>query len=430
VKPAKICFYGLFGQGNLGNECTLQAILHHTRRFFPDSELLCICSDGGDTARRHNIPAIPISWRFTRDGERAPASGPRPMRWLRRAPVRIGRELRDLIRTWRTLRGKDMLIVPGTGLLTDAHTSPLGWPYDVFKWSLVARLCRCKLLFVGVGAGPIRHPLSKWFIRSALSFADFRSYRDNSTLEYLESIGFSRDGDRVCPDLAFSLPQSTLPEVAAEKRGRPVVGIGVMEFPATLTTGKPDAVVHRAYLERLATFAGWVLDRGYDVRVLIGDFTYDREVLKEFRALLMDRIPADAAGRVIDSPAHSVEELIAQLAGTDMVVATRFHNVVLSLILGKPVISVSFHHKCASLMKRMGLSAYTQDMSDLDVDRLIEQFRELEKNAEALRASVRRRSEESRTQLDEQYRVIFDLAAPAQMSLVARSAAPSRTARD
>jgi polysaccharide pyruvyl transferase WcaK-like protein len=352
------------------------------------------------------------------------------MRWLRRAPVRIGRELRDLIRTWRTLRGKDMLIVPGTGLLTDAHTSPLGWPYDVFKWSLVARLCRCKLLFVGVGAGPIRHPLSKWFIRSALSFADFRSYRDNSTLEYLESIGFSRDGDRVCPDLAFSLPQSTLPEVAAEKRGRPVVGIGVMEFPATLTTGKPDAVVHRAYLERLATFAGWVLDRGYDVRVLIGDFTYDRAVLKEFRALLMDRIPADAAGRVIDSPAHSVEELIAQLAGTDMVVATRFHNVVLSLILGKPVISVSFHHKCASLMKRMGLSAYTQDMSDLDVDRLIEQFRELEKNAEALRASVRRRSEESRTQLDEQYRVIFDLAAPAQMSLVARSAAPSRTARD
>jgi polysaccharide pyruvyl transferase WcaK-like protein len=204
-----------------------------------------------------------------------------------------------------------------------------------------------------------------------------------------------------------------------------------MEFPGTLRTSKPALDVHRAYLERLATFAGWVLARGYDVRVLIGDFAYDRAVVKEFRALLKDEVAADEAARVIDTPALSVEELLSQLAATDLVVATRFHNVVLSLILGKPVISVSFHHKCASLMKRMGLSAYTQDMSDLNVDRLIEQFRGLETNAEALRTSIARRTEESRKLLDEQYRVIFDhVGAPVRRSHVSPRAAPSQTARD
>ena len=38
----------------------------------------------------------------------------------------------------------DALVVPGTGFLTDAATGPFGWPYDIFKWSLLAKLCGCK----------------------------------------------------------------------------------------------------------------------------------------------------------------------------------------------------------------------------------------------------------------------------------------------
>jgi polysaccharide pyruvyl transferase WcaK-like protein len=433
LRLARICFYGLFGRGNLGNECTLQAILYHTRRYFPDADLLCVCSGPDDTAVRHHIRTVPIS---TRDGRGADpkalrGAGARPASWLRRTFLRIPKELRDWVVTFKTLSGKDMFIVPGTGFLNDAVSPPLGWPYDLFKWSLVAKLCRCKLVYVGVGAGPIYHPLSRWLITTALALADFRSYRDNSTMEYLKGIGFSRSADRVCPDLAFSLPPALLASAAPEERARPVVGIGLMDFPARLTTDKPDPAIHRAYLEKLARFARWLLTHDYDVRVLIGDIAYDQAVLKQFRALLSDEMSADHAGRVTETPVTSVEELLAQLASTDLVVATRFHNVVLSLILNKPVIAISFHHKSASLMKWMGLSAYTQDMSDLDLDRLIEQFRELEKNAEPLKASMRQRTEESRKLLDEQYRVIFDdLGGAVRRSLVTPSAAPSRTARD
>ena len=101
-----------------------------------------------------------------------------------------------------------MLIVPGTGLLTDAY-GLFGWgPYSLFKWSLLAKACRCKLLFVSVGAGPIYGALGRWFVKSALSLADFRSYRDDSTKQYLKSIGFHSDNDRVCPDLVFSLSET------------------------------------------------------------------------------------------------------------------------------------------------------------------------------------------------------------------------------
>ena len=65
-------------------------------------------------------------------------------------------EAREYVRAWRTLKGTDMFIIPGTGLLTDAFALA-GWgPYGVFKWSLMAKLRRCRVIFLSVGAGPVR----------------------------------------------------------------------------------------------------------------------------------------------------------------------------------------------------------------------------------------------------------------------------------
>src|SRR5262249_33992535 len=127
------------------------------------------------------------------------------------------------------LRTTDALIIPGTGLLTDAY-GLTGWgPYNLFKWSLIAKICRCKLFFVSIGAGPVYGTLSRWLVRSILNFADYRSYRDASTKQYLEGIGFQSDNDRVYPDLAFSLPETAIPH-NDNKSGRSVVGLGVMLY--------------------------------------------------------------------------------------------------------------------------------------------------------------------------------------------------------
>jgi polysaccharide pyruvyl transferase WcaK-like protein len=87
-------------------------------------------------------------------------------------------ELRQYVRAFRILDGTDMLIVPGTGLLTDAYGLSSWGPYNMFKWSLLAKVRGCRLLFVSVGAGPIDTALGRALVKSALSLADYRSYRD------------------------------------------------------------------------------------------------------------------------------------------------------------------------------------------------------------------------------------------------------------
>ena len=402
-KRNKISLFGHFGQINFGNESTLQAILYHLHRHIPDAETTCICTYPDVTTRTYNIDAVPMTGVFVKP---LWLRGNPAARFLRKIIIGIPSELYRWLAAIRILKGMGMLIVPGTGLLTDV-CGLSGWgPYTMFKWSLVAKLCRCKLLFVSVGAGPVYSALGKYFVKSALSLADFRSYRDNASLEYLKGIGFPTNSDRVYPDLVFSLPEAVIPSDNSEKKRRSVVGLGLMEYYGKPSVDSPGNAIYLAYLENLVVFLRWLLAHEYDARLLIGDVG-DRRVTEEFKSLLKERSLIYDEARIIDEPVSSVEHLLSQLAATDIVVATRFHNVLLALLLNKPVISISFHHKCASLMSEMGLGEYCHDINHMNAGRLIEQFQDVERNAEKLKPVIRQKVEQSRKALDEQYSLIF-----------------------
>lgn len=402
-KSTTVSFYGGFGLGNFGNESTLQAILYDLRRLLPGAEVSCICTGPAATNSAHHIPTMPIS--------RTVVKGWMPrnrlFRILRSVLIGIPSELYRWLDGLIVLKGTNVLIVPGTGLLTDAYGIGSWGPYGLFKWSLIAKLCGCKLLFVSVGAGPIYSRMGRWLVRSALALADFRSYRDVATRDYLSSIGASVARDKVYPDLAFSIVHQTKSKCATRSKRRPVVGLGLMLYHRKLSGDEKRESTYVSYLEQLVLFAKWLLAKDYDIRLLIGELS-DTPVVADFKALLMARLEAYDEDRIIDEPILSVEDLLAQLAETDAVVATRFHNVLLALTLNRPVISVSFHQKCTSLMESMGLEEYCQDIKQLDATRLIAQFCQLEKNASSLRHMIQEKVADCRKDLEGQYALILE----------------------
>jgi polysaccharide pyruvyl transferase WcaK-like protein len=401
-KHKKIAFFGHFDLTNFGNMSTLQAALHHLRRYQPKAEVTCITTGPEVTIASHNIAAIPVTESFLKSWR--PRN--RLLKLVRRVFVGFPSEIYRWIRCVRSLKHTDVMIIPGTGLLTDAY-GLAGWgPYTLAKWSLIAKIGRCKLLFVSVGAGPIYGALGRYFVRLALSLADFRSYRDNSTKQYLKSIGFRADEDQIYPDLAFSLPESLIARHGIRKNGRTVVGLGLMVDAGSYGTSQQNSNVHSRYLETLAIFARYLLAQGNDVRLLIGDLA-DVPTKDEFRSLLRERLSQDDEEHIIDQAIFSPEDLLLQIEATDLLVATRFHNVLLALLCGKPVIAISFHHKCDSLMSAMGLSKYCLDINNLNDDKLIEKFRDLKTNAPKLKPLITDRAKEFRDALEEQYKRIF-----------------------
>lgn len=407
-KPKRIAFYGLFGQKNLGNECTLQAIIYNARRYLPDAEVKCICTGAEDTSARHKIPAFPMRGL---PGKVRPGQSNPLVRLLRKLFIRIPMELVNWLKAFKALKGTHMLVVGGTGLLVDHTTGPFGYPYLVFKWSIIAKLCGCKLLFVSVGAGPIYHSLSRWFIKFALWLADYRSYRDSFSRKYIESIGFKTNNDPIYPDLAFSLPRAMVPESNNRDRQRLVIGVGLLDYygqgKAVRERGEREAI-YRDYVNKLSTFVAWLFANKYTVRVLIGDVLYDSPVKEDLIELLRKRELKYEDGQFIDEPILTVEQLLSQLGKSDIVVSPRFHNIILALMLNKPVISLSHNEKFDSLMAELEFAEYCQHIDHLDIDSLIERFMKLEKNAEKLRPLIRQKIEEYRRALDEQYNIIFN----------------------
>ena len=400
-KARRIAIFGHFDGTNLGNEATLQAVLYHLRRIQPDAEVTCISTGPQATAAAHHIRAIPIARKYLRFWAPRNPLG----KAARKICVGLGEPIRWLEGVV-TLWGADILIVPGTGLLTDAYGLMSWGPYSLLRWSVTAKICGCRLAFVSVGAGPINSAVGKFFVKSLLSLADFRSYRDESTVRYLQGIGISADRDRVFPDLAFSLPKNALSPRNSTIGAGAVIGLGVMDWADRYSKQGPGDGAQMAYLQAFAETARWLLARGYNIRLLIGDF-WDARAKQAFLQLLEQHPTKYDRQRIIAEPINCVADLLSQIATTDAVVATRFHNTLLSLLCEKPVISISFHHKCDSLMAAMGMSDYCLNSGDLEADRLIETFCRLEANADALKPLIKERNERFRAALDQQYRLIF-----------------------
>jgi polysaccharide pyruvyl transferase WcaK-like protein len=442
MKPPRIAFYGNFGDGNLGNEVTLQTVIEHTRKRWPDAQFECICTGPTDVRTRHGIsafcsvaggeawtpPAESASSGAAGTGSAASAAPGRqsglrglvaaqrarktlafrlaslPVKVLRGLLVRLPRECIHWVRTLRVVARCDMLIIPGTGIVTDRGCGPWVWPYELFKCSAVAALCRVELVYLSVGAGPVDRPLSRWFITRGLAMARYRSYRDEDSKRYVAGMGFDSSRDAVYPDLVFGLTAQSLPSAGAEDARTKVVGLGLKNYSGS-GDGNEDAG-SRAYLEMMAAFVSWLGTRGYTVRLLIGDVQYDEQVRRDLLAKIESRIETERPCVVMQN-VPTVSELTRQLAECDAIISPRLHNLILALMLEKPVIALSDLQKVKSLLDDLQLSEYCLPIDTLDAEGLRSGFLRLESQMAGLKTHIRGRVESYRQAVERQYAVVF-----------------------
>jgi polysaccharide pyruvyl transferase WcaK-like protein len=209
--------------------------------------------------------------------------------------------------------------------------------------------------------------------------------------------------------LVFNLPASIMPECNRGDDKRPVIGVGIKDYYGVL--GQRNGVGEAKYagfINKLGTFVLWLIKHDYVVRLLVGDSLYDSRAKKDLMDALEKQGLEAKDGQLINEPIRSLEELLVQLAACDIVVSPRYHNIILTLMLNKPAVSLSYHEKFTALMEGVGLAEYCQDIDDLDINKLIEQVKDLEKNADELKPYIKKRTEEYRRVLDRQYSVIFN----------------------
>lgn len=388
--------FGLLGQGNLGNDGSLDAVLAYLRTAHPDATLDLMCGGPDELAARYGIPAIRVR---RRNSAQERATG-------RTALVRTGVEAAlglviDGFRTASWVRRHDAVIVPGMGVL-EASLPLRAWhtPYSMFMLCASGRLFGTKVALVSVGADFIDQRVMRWLVTTAARLAHYRSYRDALSRDAMRRMGFNASDDAVYPDLAFSLPT---PPGDPSIPG--AVGVGVMDFSGGNQDRRQAGEIRTAYVEKMKLFVRWLADNGRPVRLFATD-VHDEPVVYEIVRELRARRPELDSSQIIAEPTSSLDELMRKMAAVDTVVASRYHNVLCSLKLAKPTLSIGYAAKFGALMTDMGLADFCQSTRTLDVDRLIEQFTAVESRSAELRQRLDERNRMNTKLLDRQFAVL------------------------
>ena len=398
--------YGLFGQRNWGNEGSLIAALVNLKLFSGDLdiEVVCVCSNPDDVTEKYGITSFPIKCPPVRH-LRTRNSFINKM--VRRVFLRIPSEISHWLKGMKLLLGSNIMIAPGTGLLNDYASGAFGRPYDILIWSVLAKLCWCKLYFVSVGAGPIKSRISGLFIKLSMRMADYRSFRDEHSKNYVCNLGFYSKSDRIFPDLAFSLPDSMFDIEKKNANDVKIVGVGLKDYYGEEGMRDEGYGIYSDYLQKMGDFITWLIENKYTVRLLVGDSLYDEPVRNDLMEVMKNRGIQNIQEAVLFDPVTKVEELIDQISTVDIVISPRFHNIIYGIMLSKPVISLSYHRKFVPLMKDLGLSEYCQDLDHLDIGVLKDQFRRSIKNLELIILNLEKKREQYRQNAEEQYSLIF-----------------------
>jgi polysaccharide pyruvyl transferase WcaK-like protein len=392
-KAPRIGFFGILS-GNFGNEGSLEAVVNYIRREHSNARLGFLCMGPEHVSARYGAPATALQWYEPHAGSATGVSA---------AVLKVLGKLLDPIRTLAWVRHCDIVIVPGMGVLEDTvPIRPWGIPYSLLWLGLTARITGTRVAMLSVGSNVVTGRLTRWLITRAARLAHYRSFRDDLSRQAMGKMGVDVGADKVYPDLAFALPAPPSgPHTNA-------VGVGVMAFYGSNGDRWRADELYRAYLETMKGFVCWLVDAGRQVCLFIGDKADEPVVLEILADIRLHRREADAT-RVVAVSASTVQELLHGMANVDTVVASRYHNVIYALKLGKPTVSIGYAAKHEVLMASVGLADFFSSAYTVDLDHLIDQFIAAEAHKEKFVAAMAEYIEDKMQLVDEQFKALSQM---------------------
>jgi polysaccharide pyruvyl transferase WcaK-like protein len=440
-----------YSGSNLGDAAILDATIAHLRRRIPGVMLTSITLNISNMERRHGISGAPLCcndlpyyYMCWGDYARRKAADPAntasarvgllrrsastvkrwikqnvPNAWIPRslyARLSWGpREIKHFIHAYRFLRSHTLLVIAGGGQFDEEWGGPWGHPYALFKWTLAARLAGVPCAVASVGVCKLDRRWSRLFVRFVLRSASYRSYRDRQSRSIAASLVLSAGNDPVVPDLALGISANGVPESATGRPpfgGQRVIAISPIAYKRPQFWPSESRDTYSRYTAEMKSLLLKLIERDY--RLLFfwsstpDDQTALAEILAQFDADEQTLLRSHTATASIEN----WPDIVAALRDVHMVVASRLHSIVLSLVARVPVLAISFDSKVDRMMQELGHAAYLLDIHSFTSDQALTKLREIEAEMEGYRRDVTRFGEDAVACLDRQFDRLAMMAQP------------------
>ncbi|MBD7979426.1 polysaccharide pyruvyl transferase family protein [Oerskovia merdavium] len=399
-EPLKVGLYGGFGTGNIGNDATARVVAEHVRGHHDDVEVVLV-SYADETTPSTSIDHLPLMTLGEPVEERGRTR-------VGRAVHRRWQSVRQLGRDWTITRQFDAMVITGGGVFEAESTAAAGGlvgAVGFFLLALVSSHRHHHFATLSIGGTSMRRSLERFLLVRSMRYAEYRSFRDAASKDALVGMHGAQDDDRVSSDLVFATPM--ISRASRTQSGPKRVAIGVMRFP-WLGEGWADELARTAYVQALADVVEHLLPTS-TVAVFGGDKA-DAPVIEALVRVVEGRVGHEVVLHRVEvwgSPAF--HDTVERLCDVDVVVCSRYHNLVAAFLRGTGVIAVADRVKVRSLMREAGVSDLVVEARGLDGQDLVERIEHVVAHLDDVRAAVSSTTRQFALSAEAQLRELDDL---------------------
>jgi len=234
--------------------------------------------------------------------------------------------------------------------------------------------------------GPFRRPKNRKLIASVLPRCGRVFLRDERSRQHLLEVGVPADRLSVHADAAFTLAGELPTPKAVSASARVAISVRAWSHARGAQHGNEPEAYRRAIADAARTLAR----DGAEVVFLstcqgipeywTDDSAFAQGIVRE----LLEGEPRIS----VDTTFRRPTDLVKAFGSFDVVVATRMHAAILSLVAGTPVVGIAYEFKTREMLRSFGHEEFAVDFEDVTAEWLVARTRAVLENRAALQARI------------------------------------------
>lgn len=235
--------------------------------------------------------------------------------------------------------------------------------------------------------------------------------REKISYNFLQSLLIrNRKKIRLCPDMAFYLEKDTSQKDASSMEfdlPKPIIALTLRQWDFPNAGGNLQKKEKQTqYLNAFEKIGRNIFEKwGGSILVFCqsrgpGNFENDMIVSKRLIENLKKSVPPAHLKYLDLKGTPHPQEIIRILIHMDLLISTRFHSAIFSLIAGTPVIAISYQQKGLGIMKDLDLDRYCRDISALETDEILKICEEILSHPEEIRKKIQAETSNARKKIE------------------------------
>ncbi|MEA3322035.1 MAG: polysaccharide pyruvyl transferase family protein [Bacillota bacterium] len=326
----KLFIHGFYGAGNAGDDAILEAIIETVKEIDNNMEIVV-------SIRSKNIPAY---------------YGKESIQYV------LGTDIPSVSKELETC---SLLIVGGGGLFQDYNSFDPGNLFtnqrgaiNYYTYPIIlAKMMAIRVMFYGIGVGPLEKPASRTAMRWIGELADDITVRDMESYQLLKEVGVTKQV--LTADPVTRLGSTYTPDANSMENNKQLkIGINLRNW----TYAEEDAKMFQQQLIRYLHFLAKAFPISYYV------MPFNKLPSELVKAEQIARRLGNAEVIPYNSSPKEYKYLCQQL---DLMIAMRLHANIFSIYEGVPSVGISYDGKVEQFFQEINLTTYCHSLSNYDL---------------------------------------------------------------